>query len=822
MHNNNITFSDLQAIASHYGGGKERKTKDGYVTLCPLHGDKKPSLSIKVASNGGLLTHCFSGCDDMAVKRKIEADFPQFFNGRKPHNDSTSKQAPTDYATMPVRIWNKGKSLSDLCLRYLVETRGIDISQEEARSLFRENRHKGKISLIAPYRKTPQGPVEALYRIFLKDGNPPLKTGCADLGPVKGNAVWLGTPGKELAVCEGLETSLSFFTVTKIPTAVTGGKNNLGGVRIPSSVKTVYLLVDQDIKKGTSTHTGQDAAKEAASVYESQGYKVFLVTPSDATFDKDVGTKLDFNDLSPEEIQERFKKRIPISKLRARDETQFPEPRPIESELPPVMPYDPDLLPSPLSEYVSDVAERMPCPMEFVAAPLLVVLGSLIGTSARLQMRQKDTGWKVVPNLWGALIGRPSTKKTPALKAVLGDTLDPLIKKAEEEYRPLRAKAEASLEAFQAKRNALKKRMGTVAHALQQGKQGVSETDLERLKKELAELEEPEIPSERRYLIHDATIEVIVELLNHNPRGLLYFRDELTGLFRRCEQQGRESDLQFLLEAWNGTGSHSHDRIGRGHIMCKNLCLSILGGIQPDRLRHYVLKTINGDNDGFIQRIQLIVYPEQVNISGWKDRPPNEEIIQKIRELSFKIAYKLNEPVRLKFMPEAQEIFYDFEKAVYEKSQVAGHQVIEAHLVKYLNLFGKLSLIFYLVKCLHGDKEIVAVDTTSALLSKAWCEFLESHMYRIYALGISDAKNETARRLGRKLIALNLGGQSISLRDLRRKHWAFLQGEGALEESVKKLEEHGWLIKQTTETKRGRSPSPRYIVNPRITQIPQD
>jgi hypothetical protein len=40
-----------------------------------------------------------------------------------------------------------------------------------------------------------------------------------------------------------------------------------------------------------------------------------------------------------------------------------------------------------------------------------------------------------------------------------------------------------------------------------------------------------------------------------------------------------------LLEAWNGNSSHDVDRIGRGSIHIPNLCITILGGIQPDKLR---------------------------------------------------------------------------------------------------------------------------------------------------------------------------------------------------------------------------------------------
>jgi len=57
--------------------------------------------------------------------------------------------------------------------------------------------------------------------------------------------------------------------------------------------------------------------------------------------------------------------------------------------------------------------------------------------------------------------------------------------------------------------------------------------------------------------------------------------------------------------------------------LLKNHCLSILGGIQPDKLIAYLEPSIKGlGNDGLIQRFQLMVYPDPIQ---WRfvDRSPN-------------------------------------------------------------------------------------------------------------------------------------------------------------------------------------------------------
>ena len=48
--------------------------------------------------------------------------------------------------------------------------------------------------------------------------------------------------------------------------------------------------------------------------------------------------------------------------------------------------------------------------------------------------------------------------------------------------------------------------------------------------------------------LNDPTVEKLRELLKDNPRGLLLIRDELSGLLRSFDKQGREGDREFYLE----------------------------------------------------------------------------------------------------------------------------------------------------------------------------------------------------------------------------------------------------------------------------------
>ena len=91
---------------------------------------------------------------------------------------------------------------------------------------------------------------------------------------------------------------------------------------------------------------------------------------------------------------------------------------PLPSGLPPVAPFDAELLPEALRGWVADIADRMQCPPDFTAVGAVVALSSLVGARAVVKPKARDD-WAVTPNLWGAIVGRPGVMKSPALSEVL-------------------------------------------------------------------------------------------------------------------------------------------------------------------------------------------------------------------------------------------------------------------------------------------------------------------------------------------------------------------------------------------------------------------
>jgi hypothetical protein len=155
-----------------------------------------------------------------------------------------------------------------------------------------------------------------------------------------------------------------------------------------------------------------------------------------------------------------------------------------------------------------------------------------------------------------------------------------------------------------------------------------------------AEDEEEQPPVRKRYVVNDTTIEKLGEVLSDNPKGVLIFRDELMGFLRQMDREGHEQDRAFYLKAWNGTGSFTYDRIGRGTINIDACCVSLSGGIQPGPLTSYMEATARGGggDDGLMQRLQLLVWPDVD--PEWRnvDREPDERARRAARSVFERVA----------------------------------------------------------------------------------------------------------------------------------------------------------------------------------------
>ena len=299
------------------------------------------------------------------------------------------------------------------------------------------------------------------------------------------------------------------------------------------------------------------------------------------------------------------------------------KPGEIETQLSPVQPLSNELIPEPFRGWLADVSYRMQTPGDFSAVTAIVIVSSLIGAGCAIRPKKKDN-WAVIPNLWCACIGRPSVVlKSPSMKEPM-HLLEKLQAEYGEKFEQERVGNDFDEMANKAFIDDIKSRLATTAKG--KGKDGIVQPDdLGKLKADYLETMNAAIPKATRRLFktNESSVQKMTELQNQNPRGILVFRDELTASLSRWDREENIEERTQMLEGWNGDHSHTDAKIGRGVTEAKSVCVSVAGGIQPDRLIRYLYQAGHGLNDGLMQRLQLAVWPDEPK--GWElvDIEPN-------------------------------------------------------------------------------------------------------------------------------------------------------------------------------------------------------
>lgn len=476
-----------------------------------------------------------------------------------------------------------------------------------------------------------------------------------------------------------------------------------------------------------------------------------------------------------------------IDPLELADEVDLPTPEPLDSAPRRAALPVYELLPTVLADWVTDRAERMNAPTEFLAVAALVACAGAVGNRVVVAPDPAaDPTWLEAPNLWGLLIGEPGCKKSPVMEVAM---------------RPL-----TEIE-------------GELANTYRE-EQDRYQTELERYRRDKSGTQ-PLPPVERAILTRDITPEKLGALLATNPYGLTSYQDELLGLIATWERPERGGERQLYLTLWSGLASHSVRRIGRGSQYLPVTTLSLLGGAQPGPFARYVLEAANGFNhDGLLVRFQLLVVadlPPYQRIAWPDDGVVAERYIRTVRRLAALshingapeqiVRSDIRRP-RLTFAPEALEHFLAWrETAAREAREPECPTLTRSLIEKQPGLVAKLAALFHLI-----DHETPAphIGELAMLRAIGWAHLLRGHAE--YAFwGVIRPETSAAQRLAEKIMArittsAAFDYRRITARDIYRARWRGLTDRAGINAAIAELELRGWLIRDGAA----------YIPNPRI------
>jgi putative DNA primase/helicase len=715
--------------------------------------------------------------------------------------DATRLQLEAEAAAVCVGVLAGARDATDdnpYCVRKQIKPYGL-------------KEFKDKRTLIVPIRDAA-GTVTSLQFIY-EDGTKRLKSH----GRVKGCYYSFGgKPVDTLLVCEGFATGASLHAATGYPVAVAFNAGNLEPVTraLRDKLPGVRIIVcADDDRYSASGNKGMACAKAAALAVSG-----WLAVPDFHADDRD---STDFNDMlassGKQAVAEAVSAAVQLTgKIRSATSVTaersmihsdtWPEPTPLPDTLPPVMPFDAELLPLALRGWVMDIAHRMQCPPDFAAVGAVVALSSLIGARAVVRPKERDD-WQVVPNLWGLIVGRPGVMKSPALS----EALKPLNRLQVDEFDRWQAAHDAWT---------IDQRVAEMQGADNEKKaKALASKNPDAARALLQPVEVEGEPAPRRFIVNDATVEKLGELLRVNTWGTLSYRDELYGLLTGMDRQGQEGSRAFYLQSYDGNQGYTFDRIGRGTIHIPRVCLSMIGGIQPGRVQEYVRGAVSGGSadDGLLQRFGLTVWPdthgEFRHVDQWPDTPAKQAAWDVFNRLSTLESASDTDPAVWRFTPAAQEIFVEW-RIPFEQELKTGelHPAMESHLAKYRKLVPALALVFALVDTPDSGG---LIDVQELLRALAWSEYLRSHAGRLYSAAMVPEIGGAVVLL--KRIRAGALGNEFTPRQVAQKGWSGLNSPDAVRKAADTLCEYDWLRQdvQTSTDAHGRGrPSARYVVNP--------
>lgn len=313
-------------------------------------------------------------------------------------------------------------------------------------------------------------------------------------------------------------------------------------------------------------------------------------------------------------------------------------------------------------------------------------------------------------------------------------------------------------------------------------------------------------PVLRRYIVNDATVEKLGELLNENPNGLLLARDELGGWLATMQTEDGAVGRAFYLECFDGNGSFTYDRIGRGRVFIESCCLALIGGIQPSRIAPLVRGAVTGElDDGLVQRLQLAVWPDDNNSWSLVDRWPDKAAKERVDAVFDRLDGLPDEPRKaLRFSQEAQELFNEwYTEHMLEIRSGEMHPAMQSHLMKMPQTIAGLALLFALI----DDSDLEAVPGVPTARALDWADYLKSHAGRLYGAAIN------APLLGARLILDRKEKlpEPFTPREVRQKGWSGLDSVAAVNDALAVLLQHRQVISYAVAGDQGGRPSKRYV-----------
>lgn len=690
---------------------------------CPAHEDRNASLSVGVGDDDRILIQCFAGCAAQDVCAALELTTADLFANHAVGVSPALHPPNTNAATSALR--------TPLTVDSLAAAKGL--RPEFLRALGVHDLANGGGVGIRYWDLDGSEVLKMRTTIAARDGSRwPARV------PAMAYGLWLlahHRTARRMLLVEG-ESDCWTAWLYGIPAIGIPGATACKAIRADmlADIDRIDVLEEQD-------NAGKQFVKNVHARLTALGWRGHthvLRLPAKDLNALHVGRPQEFSQI----VSAALADAPPVE-----HDARWTPPSPLTSPPPTTWALTPSMLPDALAPWLFDVATRMGCPVEFVVAGTLVALSAVIGRRVHIQPRRLDASFTVPANLWGAIVGEPSTKKTPALDAALQPIFD-----LEAAARRAFASQGGMLEIDRAaQRDARAHIEREVKRHLAAGTDPKQDAALVQRARDANRT----LASPKRYTTTDTTVEQLCVLLEQNPFGILVQRDELSGWIAGFEKEGREQDRKFFLESWHGTGTYLVDRIGRPHVFVEALCVAIIGTIQPGLLGDLIRRAARGgqDRDGFIARFQILVVPDTTTEFAGIDRAPDQAAqhvvsgvfagLSSAPPTALGAELKADGLPFFRFAADAQRVHDVWLEELRETIRRESDELLKAHFAKYESLMPRLALQYHLVDVVSQMSQPGPITAKAAMKAMQLTQLLEAHARRAYAMALTKQSDAT-------------------------------------------------------------------------------
>lgn len=345
-----------------------------------------------------------------------------------------------------------------------------------------------------------------------------------------------------------------------------------------------------------------------------------------------------------------------------------------------------EIFPERLRTIINNFGTALHVNPKLVAGSLLPIMGGAIGNTVRISPKSR---WEEAPFIWLNIIEKTGYGKSPVINTVI-NPINKMQGEAHKRYKEEWMEYKEKCEKYKC-----------------------------LSKKDRIKADAPQKPKHTHFMVSDFTIESLLDVFEVTPRGVITYKDELSGLILGLNQYkgNKGSDREHILELFNAK-SWKVDRKVTGSRYIPNIGASIIGGMPPgvmpkvfdqesfdDGLLPRFLPMHSGDKPQKFSRESI----PTADLEYW------DNILKKCYQIKLvKGDDDFVKPIVLKFDNDTLDSFEAFYNEYMEIAPFVSNR-IQVFIPKLITYCSRFALVLHVLESFSEEKEVHRLVTKETM-----------------------------------------------------------------------------------------------------------